>query len=111
MSLSLVPNFEDAHRPPRSRAFSLDRGMQPVSNASSGVPGGVTDDEVEAHPGIPGTHSIEAAQTRRTHPRRVLSLQLRSTQWVESYSASLSSRLRPPAPARKDSRSCKTASL
>ncbi len=37
-----------------SRRFSLDTGMRPVSNACSGEPGEVPDDEVNAHLGNPG---------------------------------------------------------
>ncbi len=43
-----------ACRLPRSRRFSLDPGMRPVSNACSGEPGEVPDDEVNAHLGNPG---------------------------------------------------------
>ena len=39
---------------PRSRRFSLDLGMRPVSNACSGEPGEVPNDEVNAHLGNPG---------------------------------------------------------
>jgi hypothetical protein len=43
-----------ACRPPQSRRFVLDTGMRPVPNASSGEPGEVPDDEVNAHLGNPG---------------------------------------------------------
>jgi hypothetical protein len=43
-----------ACRPPRSRRFSLDTEMRRVSNASSGEPGEVPDNEVNAHLGNPG---------------------------------------------------------
>jgi hypothetical protein len=43
-----------ACRPLRSRRFSLDTGMRPVSNACSGQPGEVPDDEVNSHLGNPG---------------------------------------------------------
>ena len=43
-----------ACRPLRSRRFSLDTGIQLVSNACLGKPGEVPDNEVNAHLGNPG---------------------------------------------------------
>ena len=48
------PDGHPACRPLRSRRFSLDTGMRPVSNACSGEPGEVPDNEVNAHLGNPG---------------------------------------------------------
>ena len=42
-------------RPLQSRRFFLDKGMRPVSNACSGEPGEVPDDEVNAHLGNLGS--------------------------------------------------------
>src|SRR5262249_44536900 len=39
---------------PRSRRYSLDTGVRPVSNSYSGGPGEIPDAGVDAHPGNPG---------------------------------------------------------
>ena len=52
---SVCSDGHPACRPRRSRRFSLDTGMRLVSNASSGEPGEVPGDEVNAHLGNPGS--------------------------------------------------------
>ena len=49
------PDGHPACPPHRSRRFSLDTGMRRVSNASSGDPGEVPDEEINAHLGNPGS--------------------------------------------------------
>ena len=48
------PSGHPARRPLRSRRFSLDTGLRPVSDACSGEPREVPDNEVNAHLGNPG---------------------------------------------------------
>ena len=52
------PVGHPACRPRRFRRFFLDTGMRPVSNACSGTPGGVPDDEINAHLGNPGLENL-----------------------------------------------------
>ena len=52
------PIGHPARRPPISPAYPLDSGIRPESNASSGDPGEVPDDEVNAHLGNPGVEEF-----------------------------------------------------
>jgi hypothetical protein len=54
MVQSGLPVGRPAWRPLRIRHFSLDAGMPRVSNARSGEPGEIPDEEVNADLGNPG---------------------------------------------------------